>query len=201
MSKLTYDELLELSMEIDDKFRQIKKLNKKHIAKINRLELEVGMLKDENIISEEELELSQEKNKCSLVENETISIDFGKVKLEKDNLLKENTNLKSNIETLKVENLELKEKLDKITNNVSKFNKGKQDLENLIKTSKPPGNRNGIGFKNIPKQKGNNIKKYSFIYQKTKECEKNTKNIKIWIPKTNNNFIREKLEFKMILRK
>ena len=32
---LSYDELLELSMELDDKFRQIKKLNKEHIAKIN----------------------------------------------------------------------------------------------------------------------------------------------------------------------
>ena len=32
---LSYDELLELSMELDDKFRQIKKLNKEHITKIN----------------------------------------------------------------------------------------------------------------------------------------------------------------------
>ena len=77
-------------------------MNKEHIANFNRLELEIGMLKDEKIILEEELELSQEKTKNSLVENETISNAFGKVKLEKDNLLKENINLKSNIETLKL---------------------------------------------------------------------------------------------------
>ena len=59
---LSYEDLLELIMELDDKFRKMKKLNKDHIAKINRLELEVGMLKDEKIILEEELELSQEKN-------------------------------------------------------------------------------------------------------------------------------------------
>ena len=47
-----------------------------------------------------------------------MAIDFDKTKLEKDNLLKENMNLKNNIETLKIEILELKEKLDKITNNV-----------------------------------------------------------------------------------
>ena len=111
------------------------------------------MLNDEKIILEEELKLSQEKIKNNLVENEATVIDFDKTKVVKDNLLKENVNLKSNIETLKVENLELKEKLDKITNNVSKFNKGKQGLENLIKTSKPSSNRNGIGFKNIPKTK------------------------------------------------
>ena len=52
------------------------------------MELEIGMLKDKKIILEEEVELSQEKVKSSLVEHETISIDFGKVKLEKDNLLK-----------------------------------------------------------------------------------------------------------------
>ena len=56
--ELSYDELLELSMELDDKFRQTKKLNKEHIAKIKRLELELWMLKDEKIILEEELELS-----------------------------------------------------------------------------------------------------------------------------------------------
>ena len=50
--ELNYDELLELSMKLDDKFRWIKKLNKERIAKINRLELEVGMLKDEKIILE-----------------------------------------------------------------------------------------------------------------------------------------------------
>ena len=65
-------------------------------------------------------------------------------------------------------------------------------MENLIKTSKPSGYRNGIGFKNSPKQKANNIKKYSFIYEKTKNSKSNVKNIKIWIPKTNNNLIRQK---------
>ena len=47
--ELSYDELLELSMELDDKFRKIKKLNKEYIVKINRLELEAGMLKDEKL--------------------------------------------------------------------------------------------------------------------------------------------------------
>ena len=76
---------------------------------------------------------------------------------------------------------------------MSKFNKGKQDLENLIKTSKPSGNRNGIGFKNSSKQKGNNAKNISYI--KTRSFSKsklNIKNMKIWIPKTNNNLIRQK---------
>ena len=117
-----------------------------------------------------------------MVENEAIAIDFDKTKLEKNSLLKENDNLKSNIEILEIENLELTEKLDKITNNVSKFNKGKWDLENLIKTLITSGNRNGIGFKNTPKQRGNDIKKYSYIYKKTKSSlmsNTNTRNIKI----------------------
>ena len=65
-------------------------------------------------------------------------------------MLKENIDLQNSVEKLENENCELKEKLDKITNNVSKFNKGKQDLENIIKISKPSRNRNGLGFKHIP---------------------------------------------------
>ena len=66
-------------------------------------------------------------------------------------------------------------------------------MENLIKASKPSGNRNGIVFKNTSKQKGNDAKNYS--YKKTKTPPRsniNTKNMKIWIPKTNNNLIRQK---------
>ena len=51
-------------------------MNKEHIAKINRLELEVGMLKDEKIVLEEELELSQEKIKNNLVKNEAIAFVY-----------------------------------------------------------------------------------------------------------------------------
>jgi hypothetical protein len=191
--ELSYDELFELSMELDDKFRQVKKLNKEYIVKINRLEIEVGMLKDEKIILEEELELSQEKFKSNLIMNEATTIELESTKKANDNFLKENTNLKNNIELFKIENVELKEKLDKITNNVSKFNKGKQDLENLIKISKPSSNKNGIGFKNSSKQKEKVAKNLS--YKKTKSLPKstfNTKIIKIWIPKTNNHLIRQK---------
>ena len=70
-------------------------------------------------------------------------------------------------------------------------------MDNFIKISKPSGNRNGLGFKHISKQKEKVVKKYSFIYQKAKKPLKsnitsNIKNIKIWIPKTNNNLIRQK---------
>ena len=44
------------------------------------------------IILEEELELSKEKIKNNLVENEAIAIDFDKTKIVKENLLKENIN-------------------------------------------------------------------------------------------------------------
>lgn len=41
--------------------------------------------------------------------------------------------LKQNLELSNSEIYHLRNKLDKITNNISKFNKGKQSLENLIK--------------------------------------------------------------------
>ena len=58
--ELSYDELLELSMKLDDKFRQIKKLNKEHIAEVNRLELEVGTLKYENCDRAKAIKISRE---------------------------------------------------------------------------------------------------------------------------------------------
>ena len=65
-------------------------------------------------------------------------------------------------------------------------------MDNLIKFSKPPGNRNGLGFKKSLKHKN-----YSSLYNRFKKSDtaekmSNTKIIKIWIPKSNNKLIRQK---------
>ena len=98
---------------------------------------------------------------------------------------------------LELDYASLKSKLDNITRNVSNFNKGRENLSNIIKNSQSTSNKRGIGYskKHIAPPKSNHNRRLvskpkSIIENSRKKIDE--KSIKIWVPKTNNNLIRNK---------
>ena len=98
---------------------------------------------------------------------------------------------------LELDYASLKTKLDSITKNVSNFNKGRENLSNIIENSQSTSNKRGLGYtqKHIaPFKHEQNRRKFS--KPKSNIVEPKRKNeikaIKIWVPKTNNSLIRNK---------
>ena len=203
----TLDEVLDINAELIVKFKEVKRKLKVAEADLSRVEFERDMLKDEKKILEEELEKIQESSSNVNSQLSLLSQEI-EVQKEKNNALTtENHELKGKVKILDLEKASLQTKLDNITQNVSNFNKGRENLTKIIESSQSASNKQGLGYKKqeIKKQPNNNRKKIQkaedkknlgSLYSKPKPVvkfqKKNTKTIKIWVPKTNNNLIRNK---------
>jgi len=217
-SNLSFDDMIEIASELDNKYRTLRKIHKECPAKINRLELEVDMLKEEKKILEEEILKLQNLNKTLFNSDSDNILDF---KQDNERLVNDKNILKStivNLEdkidvltkdnvTLKQQTVELEKKVFDLSTNISKFNKGKENLSQLINSSKPSNNKKGLGFdkikSKIPESKNTSLysnfhksgKKIQSITSKKKSYAQkfeNQRSIKIWIPKSNYVLIRQK---------
>ena len=173
---------------------------------LRRAELERDMLKDEKKILEEELEKFQESSSNVNSQLTLLSQEIETQKEKNDALTAENHELKAKVKILDLEKASLQTKLDDITQNVSNFNKGRENLTKIFESSQSATNKHGLGYKkqDTKKHLGNKRKKkvqetkakknHSLLYSKPKPVvnfqKKNVKTIKIWVPKTNNNLIR-----------
>lgn len=120
-----------------------------------------------------------------------------KHKVDNIKLSKENFDLQLSLDSSNDQISTLKSKLDNLSQNVSKFNKGKESLNHLINTFKPAFDKNGLGFKKskVSKPKRN----YASLYTNFRKLKDNgskkkiiSSTIRIWVPKTNNLLIRNK---------
>ena len=104
-------------------------------------------------------------------------------KVKNDNINSENHVLKTRIKELELENQSIQTKFENISKNVSNFNKGRENLSKIIENSRPSSNKSGLGYK----------KKLKFSSNEKKKIDsKRINKIEIWVPKTNNNLIRNK---------
>ena len=169
------------------------------------------MLKDEKKILQEELEKAQESSSNIDSQLSLLSQEIETQKEKNDALIIENHELKAKVRMLDLEKASLQTKLDDITQNVSNINKGRENLTKIIESSQSATNKQGLGNKKqvVKKHLGNKRKRknkvvqeteakknLSLLYSKPKPIvkfqKKNVKTIKIWVPKTNNNLIRNK---------
>ena len=98
---------------------------------------------------------------------------------------------------IELEYASLKTRLDSITKNVSNFNKGRENLSNIIQNSQSTSNKRGLGFTQkyiAPHRRIQNKKILSSPKSIRVNPKRNdrTNSIKIWVPKTNNSLIRNK---------
>ena len=92
-----------------------------------------------------------------------------------------------------LENSSLKNKLDGITKNVSKFNKGRENLPRIVENSQSISNKHGLGYKKkVKKSQSSNLNKVKSNKTPTSLNRLVSNTISIWIPKTNNKLIRKK---------
>lgn len=146
VSDLSFEDLIEINSEILDKLKSIKRKHKDTLAKLNRSELEVDMLKDEKKILEEELVTIQESYSNTNSQLLMLSKEIETQKEKNDILLLENHNLKSTIKIQDLDNSSLKTKLEHLTKNVSNFNKGRENLSKILENSKTISNKKGLGY-------------------------------------------------------
>ena len=98
---------------------------------------------------------------------------------------------------MELEYASLKTRLDNITKNISKFNKGRENLSNIIENSQSTSNKRELGYTQkyiAPHRRVQNKKilsspKNNIVNPKRID---RTNSIKIWVPKTNNSLIRNK---------
>ena len=93
------------------------------------------MLKDEKKILEEELEKVQESSSNIDSQLSLLSQEIEIQKEKNDALTTENHELKAKVKILDLEKASLQTKLDDITQNVSNFNKGRENLTKIIESS------------------------------------------------------------------
>ena len=204
----TFDELLDINAELIVKYKDIKRQLKVVKADLSRAEFERDMLKDEKKILEEELENIQESSSNVDSQISLLSQEIEAQKEKNNALTTENHELKAKVKILDLEKASLQTKFDDITQNVSNFNKGRENLTKIIESSQSISDKQGLGYnkQETKKHLGNKRKKkvqkteakknLSLLYSKPKPVvkfqKKNVKTIKIWVPKTNNNLIRNK---------
>jgi prefoldin subunit 5 len=159
VSNTENEELLEAFNELFLKFKELNSSYK--------------LLKSENELLHENLGSlnNSEINKLKEINHELFS--------ENSSLTNTNRHLKKECDLFKVRISDLdknitsiKSKYETISHNVGKFNKGKEDLNNLLSIQKIPNNRHGLGYTPKVKPKPNNIShnesknNHAFIYTK-----------------------------------
>ena len=204
----TFDELLDINAELIVKYKDIKRQLKVVKADLSRAEFERDMLKDEKKILEEELENIQESSSNVDSQISLLSQEIEAQKEKNNALTTENHELKAKVKILDLEKASLQTKFDDITQNVSNFNKGRENLTKIIESSQSISDKQGLGYnkhetkKHLRNKRKKKVQKteakknLSLLYFKPKPVVKfqkrNVKTIKIWVPKTNNNLIRNK---------
>ena len=194
VSDLTFDDLIEINSELLDTLKSLKRKYKETREYQNKAEFERDMLKDEKIILEEELGKLQESF-SNINSQLTLSKQECEILKEKnDAIISENHELKEKIKQTDLDNMNLKNKLEDISKNVSNFNKGRENLFNIIENSQSVSNKKGLGYDKESKapQKHENERRIDFRPSTTKPILKELKTIRLWVPKTNNSLIRKK---------
>ena len=105
------------------------------------------MLRDEKAIIENDLVKSQETIENLNSHILTLEKELKVYKDENIKISKEKCDIHSSLDNSIDHVSILQSKLDNLSRNVSKFNKGKENLDHLIDISRPTFDKNGLGFK------------------------------------------------------
>jgi hypothetical protein len=211
MCFMAHEDEVSDNLELVDAFNEL-------LENFKRLKASHRFLKNENDRLNFDLVTSNSSHVNELTELKD------KLLLENDSLTKENIFLKNECNSLnaRISDLDssissLRSKYEIIFSNVSKFNKGKENLTNLLSFQKPAHDRLGIGFvKSRPHTHVSHVSRYghhAYLYANSSRskhvrnaCDNSIRNrsqssipsIFMWIPKNVSMHVRNKyvLDFK-----
>ena len=173
---------------------------KTSLVEVDRLKMINEMLTEEKQCLEDEVERLNGLNDDSKLES------FEKLKSENESLRSENLSMKSEIIDLndKITSLDnvilnCNKDLDRMKTDVDKFNKGKDNLENLLSASKPFNSKHGLGYTPKTKSKKSSTQTTKFVKAakfkpKPRKLKLNPPNrfINLWVPRKLDNIEKEK---------
>ena len=146
VNDLTFDDMIEINSELLDTLKSLKKKYKQSLEDQRKAEFERDMLNDEKKILEEELGKFQNSFSNDSSQLTLLSQEIETQKVKNDSLISENHELKTKVKMLELDYASLKTKLENITKNVSNFNKGRENLSNIIENSQSTSNKRGLGY-------------------------------------------------------
>ena len=109
----------------------------------------IEVLKDKCDLFLSKMKVYKEKYTCLDKELGDLKLIVNSLKSSNDELkknLQDNLNAQSSIRTLEIENEKLKKELESVNNTISKFHKGKGNLDNLLLSQRPTSIKYGLGY-------------------------------------------------------